>query len=252
MGFVSMQNKGSKPVAVVTGGSAGIGAAVVAKLLQQGYQVINLDIQSGPEGVYLACDVSNVAEVQQVIAGVQADYGRIDLLVSNAGRHLSADIEHTSEAMLDELFALNVKGAFAAVQAVLPLMKQQRDGVILLMASDQAVIGKRNSFAYNLTKAALASMARTTALDYASFNIRCNAICPGTIDTPLYQQAIARYCAQSGRDTAEVHREEAAEQPLGRLGKPEEVAALVAFLASPEAAFITGSLQLIDGGYTAQ
>ena len=246
-----MQNKGSKPVAVVTGGSAGIGAAVVEKLLQQGYQVINLDIQPGP-GEYKACDVSKVAEVHQVIAGVQADYGRIDLLVSNAGRHLSADIEQTTEAMLDELFALNVKGAFAAVQAVLPQMKQQRYGVILLMASDQAVIGKRNSFAYNLTKAALASMARTTALDYASFNIRCNAICPGTIDTPLYQQAIARYCAKSGREESEVHREEAAEQPLGRLGKPEEVAALVAFLASPEAAFITGSLQLIDGGYTAQ
>ncbi|MCC5853605.1 MAG: SDR family oxidoreductase [Alkalimonas sp.] len=247
-----MQNKGSKPVAVVTGGSAGIGAAVVAKLQQQGYQVINLDIQPGPAGIYLACDVSNVEAVQQVIAGVQAEYGRIDLLVSNAGRHLSADIEQTTEAMLDQLFALNVKGAFAAVQAVLPQMKQQRDGVILLMASDQAVIGKRNSFAYNLTKVALASMARTTALDYASFNIRCNAICPGTIDTPLYQQAIARYCAKSGREASEVHREEAAEQPLGRLGKPEEVAALVAFLASPEAAFITGSLQLIDGGYTAQ
>ncbi len=247
-----MQNKGSKPVAVVTGGSAGIGAAVVEKLLQQGYQVINLDIQPGLACDFQACDVSKVAEVHQVIAGVQAEYGRIDLLVSNAGRHLSADIEQTTEAMLDELFALNVKGAFAAVQAVLPQMKQQRDGVILLMASDQAVIGKRNSFAYNLTKAALASMARTTALDYASFNIRCNAICPGTIDTPLYQQAIARYCAKSGREESEVHREEAAEQPLGRLGKPEEVAALVAFLASPEAAFITGSLQLIDGGYTAQ
>ncbi|MCC5826993.1 SDR family oxidoreductase [Alkalimonas sp.] len=247
-----MQNKGLVPVAVVTGGSTGIGSAVVEKLLQQGYQVINLDIQPGLAGVYLSCDVSKVSEVQQAIARVLAEYGRIDVLVSNAGRHLSADIEHTTETMLDELFALNVKGAFAAVQAVLPAMKQQRDGVILLMASDQALIGKRNSFVYNLTKAALASMARTTALDYAAFHIRCNAVCPGTIDTPLYQQAITRYCASSGRDAGEVHAEEAAEQPLGRLGKPEEVAALVAFLASPEAAFITGSLQLIDGGYTAQ
>jgi len=95
-------------------------------------------------------------------------------------------------------------------------------------------------------------MAKTTALDYASFNIRANAVCPGTIETPLYHQAIDKYCQRSGADKKQVHREEEQLQPLGRLGQPEEVAELVLFLASDKAKFITGSLQVIDGGYTAQ
>ena len=131
-------------------------------------------------------------------------------------------------------------------------MKAQRSGAIILMASDQAVIAKHNSFAYNLSKAALASMAKTTALDYAKFNIRANAVCPGTIETPLYHKAIDNYVARSGADKTQIHAEEAALQPLGRLGQAEEVAELTYFLASNKASFITGSLQMIDGGYTAQ
>jgi hypothetical protein len=190
--------------------------------------------------------------VKHVIQNILTETGRIDVLVSNAGRHLSADIEATDEATLDKLLALNVKGAYAALQAVLPQMRQQHAGAIILIASDQALIAKKNSFAYNLTKHALASMAKTTALDYARFSIRVNAVCPGTIETPLFHQAIDRYCANSGADKAAVVADEAAQQPLGRLGQPEEVAALVAFLASDNARFITGSLQLIDGGYTCQ
>ena len=131
-------------------------------------------------------------------------------------------------------------------------MKQQQHGAIVIVASDQALIAKGNSFAYNLSKHALASIAKTTAIDYAKFNIRANAVCPGTIETPLYHQAIDKYCQQSGADKAQVHQEEAALQPLGRLGKAEEVAELVSFLVSDKASFITGSLQVIDGGYTAQ
>ncbi len=131
-------------------------------------------------------------------------------------------------------------------------MKAQKNGAIILMSSDQALIAKHNSFAYNMSKAALASMAKTTALDYAQFNIRANAVCPGTIETPLYHQAINNYCEKSGANKAEAHAEEAALQPLGRLGQAEEVAELVYFLASDNAKFITGSLQVIDGGYTAQ
>jgi hypothetical protein len=114
------------------------------------------------------------------------------------------------------------------------------------------LVAKHNSFAYNLSKAALVSIAKTTALDYAKYSIRANAVCPGTIETALYHQAIDKYCKVSGAEKSLVHTEEAAMQPLNRLGQPEEVAELVLFLASDKACFITGSQQVIDGGYTTQ
>lgn len=239
-------------VAVVTGGTKGIGLAVVKRLLSNGYKVHNLDIELSEIGIFHQCDVSDVSAVQSCINAICEQSKRIDVLVSNAGKHLSANIESTDEQTLDALFALNVKGAYAAVQSVLPSMKAQNSGAIILVASDQAIIGKQNSFAYNLTKHALASMAKTTALDYASFNIRVNAVCPGTIETPLFHNAIDAYCAKSGANKAEIVAEEASLQPLNRLGQADEVAALVSFLASNDASFITGSLQSIDGGYTAQ
>lgn len=239
-------------VAIVTGGSKGIGLAVVKRFLNNGYQVHNLDLEPADLGTWHHCDVSNVSAVKKVIAKIASNGKCIDVLVSNAGRHLSATIEDTDEATFDSLFALNVKGAYAAIQSVLPSMKAQQNGVIILIASDQAIIAKNNSFAYNLTKHALASMAKTTALDYAQFNIRTNAVCPGTIETPLFHNAIDTYCARSGADKATIVAEEGALQPLGRLGQADEVAALVTFLASDDASFITGSLQTIDGGYTAQ
>ncbi|MGY8836387.1 MAG: SDR family NAD(P)-dependent oxidoreductase [Enterobacterales bacterium] len=239
-------------VAVVTGGTKGIGLAVVKRLLNNGYEVHNLDIELSEIGIFHQCDVSDVSAVRNCINAICEQSQRIDVLVSNAGKHLSANIESTDEQTLDALFALNVKGAYAAVQSVLPSMKAQNSGAIILVASDQAIIGKQNSFAYNLTKHALASMAKTTALDYASFNIRANAVCPGTIETPLFHNAINAYCAKSGANKAEIVAEEASLQPLNRLGQADEVAALVSFLASDDASFITGSLQSIDGGYTAQ
>ncbi|MBB1302853.1 SDR family oxidoreductase [Pseudoalteromonas sp. SR44-8] len=239
-------------VAIVTGGSKGIGLAVVKRFLNNGYQVHNLDLEPANLGTWHHCDVSDVSAVKTVIAKIASNGKCIDVLVSNAGRHLSATIEDTDEATFDSLFALNVKGAYAAIQSVLPSMKAQQNGAIILIASDQAIIAKNNSFAYNLTKHALASMAKTTALDYAQFNIRTNAVCPGTIETPLFHNAIDAYCTRSGADKATIVAEEGALQPLGRLGQADEVAALVTFLASDDASFITGSLQTIDGGYTAQ
>jgi hypothetical protein len=238
-------------VAIVTGGTKGIGLAVVKRLLTSGYEVHNLDITPSDVGVFHHCDVSDVEAVRRSINTIHEQSQRIDVLVSNAGKHLSANIESTDEQTLDALFALNVKGAYAAVQSVLPTMKANNAGSIILIASDQALIAKQNSFAYNLTKHALASMAKTTALDYARFNIRANAVCPGTIETPLFYNAIDAYCDKSGANKADIVAEEASLQPLNRLGQADEVAALVSFLASDDASFITGSLQSIDGGYTA-
>ncbi|MBA6251333.1 MAG: 2-keto-3-deoxy-L-fuconate dehydrogenase [Colwellia sp.] len=244
-----------KKTCIVTGGSSGIGLSIVQLFTDKGYQVFNLDLQPSNlatlRGADLNCDVTNVQQVQSIISNI-AKTATIDVLVSNAGIHFSGNIENTSATDLDKVLNINVKGAYAAIKAVLPHMKANKNGAIILMASDQALIAKQNSFAYNISKVALASIAKTTALDYASFNIRANAVCPGTIETPLYHQAIDNYCQRSGAKKAEVHAEEAALQPLGRLGQPEEVAELVYFLASDKAKFITGSLQVIDGGYTAQ
>ena len=235
---------------IITGGSSGIGLAITERFLQAGYQVFNLDIQYSEQGVFCECDLTDFTQVKNIVDNISEKHS-IDVLISNAGMHFSANIENTSEAEFDKVLALNVKGAFAVTQAVLPNMKVNKNGVILYIGSDQSTVGKQNSFAYNLSKHALASMAKTTALDYAQFNIRANALCPGTIETPLYHKAINAYCAKSGANKAQIHAEEAALQPLGRIGQAQDVAAMALFMASDDASFITGSLHAIDGGYTA-
>lgn len=240
-----------KLTAIITGGSSGIGLAICKLLTENNYLVFNLDLKPGEFGQHIPCDMTDFTQVTHAIELVSQKH-TINTLISNAGIHFSANIENTTEQDFDNVLSLNVKGAFAAIKAVLPNMKANNSGSIILISSDQALIAKHNSFAYNMSKAALASMAKTTALDYASYNIRANAVCPGTIETPLYHKAIDNYCQRSGADKDEVHAEEAALQPLGRLGQAEEVAELVLFLASDKATFITGSLQLIDGGYTCQ
>lgn len=249
-------DKAQRPVCIVTGGSLGIGFAVCKLFSQNGYQVVNLDIRDFEEAidnaVWKPCDVSVVKNIEAALNEVVASYQRIDALVCNAGIHVSATIEDTDEALLDKVLNLNVKGAYGAIKSCLPIMKEQGSGAIVVMGSDQSFIGKRNSFAYGVSKGALASMAKTTALDYAPYNIRVNAVCPGTIETPLFHNAIDNYVARSGADKSEVVAEEAAAQPIGRLGQPEDVAELTYFLCSSKASFITGSLYAVDGGYTAQ
>lgn len=241
----------SQLTAIITGGSSGIGLAVCQLLTENNYLVFNLDLKPGEFGEHVPCDMADTDQVKRSIGEICQNHD-IDVLISNAGIHFSANIENTSEQDFDRVMNINVKGAYAAIKSVLPNMKANKSGSIILVASDQSIIAKQNSFIYNMSKAALASMAKTTALDYAAFNIRANAVCPGTIETPLYHKAIDNYCQRSGANKEEIHAEEAALQPLGRLGQAKEVAELVLFLAGDKATFITGSLQVIDGGYTCQ
>lgn len=241
-----------KKVAIVTGGSSGIGEAIVNSFLDQEIEVYNLDIKPSSLGNWLNCDLTNSQAINNAIEQVKAKHQKIDILVCNAGIHRSGNIEQTDESLLDEILAINVKSYYFAIKACLPSMKKGNNGSIVLLGSDQCLIGKPNSFAYNLSKHAIASMTKTTALDYAKYQIRVNAVCAGTTETPLYHSAIDNYCAKSGRNKDEVHKEEGDLQPLGRIAQPKEIADLVCFLASDKASFITGSLYAIDGGYTAQ
>ena len=184
-------------VCVVTGGSAGIGAACVSKFLAQGYTYLIWTLRHWSWCAHaLWCDWWASS---QTINDVHQQTGRIDALVCNAGIHFSSNIENTTEAEFDRAMDINVKGMYYALQATLPFMKAANTGRIVLMGSDQSLVAKPNSFAYNLSKFAVVSMAKTTALDYAQYNISVNAVA-GNIDTPLLHKALDSYCQRAGLD----------------------------------------------------
>ncbi|PCS22979.1 3-oxoacyl-[acyl-carrier protein] reductase [Candidatus Enterovibrio escicola] len=239
-------------VALVTGGSAGIGLAIVDGFINEGYSVYNLDCHQGVHGHWLKCDVTDMNAIKTAVEYVLANETSIDVLVCNAGIYFSSTIEDTNEEALDRILAINVKGVYNAIRACIPSMRVAKKGSIVLLGSDQCTIAKAKSFAYNLSKHAIASIAKTTAIDYAKYNIRANTVCAGTTETQLYHKALDNYCSRSGEDKNKVHRKEEKLQPLDRIAQPMEIANLVVFLASDKASFITGSLHAIDGGYTTQ
>jgi NAD(P)-dependent dehydrogenase (short-subunit alcohol dehydrogenase family) len=241
-------------IAVITGGSKGIGRETTLLFARNNYKVFVLDIEKpayhDDNIFYMNCDVTNIQEIDSTIATVIEKVSYIDVLVNNAGVHLSANIENTSEEDYDRVMDINFKGCFFILKVVLPYMRERKKGTIVLLGSDQSFVGKPNNAIYGATKGAIAQLTKSTALDYAKYNIRVNCVCAGTIDTPLYRNAIEEYSKKSGIALAEIEGKEAALQPLARIGKPEEVAELVYFLCSDKADFITGGLFPIDGGYT--
>eukprot|EP00658_Telonema_sp_P-2_P080837 TRINITY_DN8125_c0_g1_i1.p1 TRINITY_DN8125_c0_g1~~TRINITY_DN8125_c0_g1_i1.p1 ORF type:complete len:240 (+),score=36.71 TRINITY_DN8125_c0_g1_i1:166-885(+) len=224
--------------------------------VERGYRVFGLDLVHGanPRVEYILTDVRFPDQIESSVHQVMEQCGRLDVAVCNAGIHLSATVEDTSEEQFDRIMMINVKGAFFLAKAAVRAMNKTQlpVGGIVLIGSDQCLVGKPRSVAYGATKGALAQMTKGLALDCAPLGIRVNCACVGTVDTPLYRNAVRAYCEQSGASEAEVHEEEACLQPLGRIGTPTEVANLVCFLASDQASFMTGSLVACDGGYTAK
>ena len=241
-------------VAVVTGASAGIGKSTKDLLDQKGVIVYNLDRNRPGEQDprFILCEMSKKEDVNKAIDHVFEKEKRIDLLFANAGVHLFATLEETSYDQLESMVGINILGVYYLLKKVIPIMKQQNKGSVVLMGSDQVFIGKASSSVYGMTKAAIGQLAKSTAIDYAPYNIRVNCICPGTINTPLLHRAVEQFVAKTGTASEEVYKSLDAIQPMGRVGKAEEIARSVAFLLSDESSFTTGSLFAVDGGYTCQ
>lgn len=247
----SLTNK----TAVVTGGGSGIGKAISVLFAQQGatVHIIELNATAAEEVVQEithaggvahahACNVANQVEVQQVLNQIE----RVDLLVNNAGVAHVGNVENTSEADFDRIVNVNIRGVYNTIFATIPLMKAQGGGVILNMASIAALVGIPDRFVYSMSKGAVIAMTQSVAKDYLKANIRCNSISPARVHTPFVDGFLAKnYPGQE----AEMFAKLAATQPIGRMAKPEEVAALALFLCSEEAGFITGCDYPIDGGF---
>lgn len=241
-------------VTIITGASSGIGKATLELLRKEGGIVYNLDRTNPetPDVYYINCDVSNPENVEQAIQTVYKKENRIDYLFTNAGRHYVGTIEDTSYEQLESVVGINLLGTFYLLKAVLPIMRQQKKGSIVLMGSDQVFVGKGSSAVYGMTKGAVGQLTKSTAIDYAPFNIRVNCICPGSIETPLLDNAVKQFSTHSGQDAASLYLAIDKAQPLGRIGQPEEIARTVRFLLSDDSSFITGALIAADGGYTCQ
>ena len=233
---------------IVTGAASGIGQAMAAGFLAEGATVFAGDVNV--VGVPAGCtpvttDVSDAGDVRALVAAAVAGTGRIDVLCNNAGVSSIGDAVDCTPDEWDRVFAVNARGVFLGTQAVLPHMLAQQRGVIVNTASVGGLVGLRDRAAYCASKGAVIAFTKQVALQYAGTGVRCNCVCPGTVDSPWVQGLL-----DQADDPVARRAELVARQPVGRLGTPAEIAQAVLYLASDDAAFATGTALVIDGGLT--
>ena len=251
----SLQNK----ISLVTGAGSGIGAAIAEVFAIAGAFVFvaDRDEKSGLEIVarilslqgraeFLKLDVSVESDCREIAQGVLSKHGRLDVLVNNAGIGHVGTLLQTTAQDLDRLYAVNVRGVFNVTKAFLPDMVKRKSGSIINLASIGGVVGVRDRAAYCATKFAVVGLTKSVALDHAKDGVRVNCICPGRVETPFVAARLAEY-----PDPEKARREMSATQAVGRMGRPDEIAAAALYLASDESAFVTGSEFIIDGGFSA-
>ena len=246
-------------IAVITGAGSGIGAAIAAAFAAAHARVYVTDhtdaaaratvsaIQDrGGHATARVLDVTDEAGCAACAEHVLGDAGRLDILVNNAGiGHVGTMLE-TGGADLDRLYGVNVRGVFNVTKAFLPAMLAGRAGSIINIASVGGVVGIRDRLAYCTTKFAVVGLTRSMALDHALAGVRVNCICPGRVETPFVAKRLAEYA-----DPEQARRQMTESQPVGRMGRPDEIAAAALYLAADESAFVTGSALMIDGGWSA-
>jgi NAD(P)-dependent dehydrogenase (short-subunit alcohol dehydrogenase family) len=238
-------------VALVTGGASGIGEATVHAFSQAGARVIIADIDEQraeklssalPNSEVRKCDITDEGQIQKLFAGISV----LDILFNCAGIGLVGNVEETELNDFRRLFRVNVEGTYLMTRAALPLLIEHR-GSVLNMGSVAGMVGVKRRFAYCATKGAIIAMTRQLAVDYPT-QIRANCIAPGTVDTPFVEGYLEKYHRhEKDRVRAELNER----QPVGRLARPDEIAALALYICSPAAEFMNGSIVTIDGGWTA-
>ena len=230
-----------------TAAAQGIGRAGVERFAAEGARVIATDINPEPLNDVAGLEIRRLDVTdREAVTGAIGDAGRIDVLFNCAGIVHAGSILEATHDELEFAFALNVRAMFDTIRAVLPGMLQQGGGAIINIASvASSVIGVPDRFAYGTTKAAVIGLTKSVAADYVEKGIRCNAICPGTVDSPSLHERL-----RATGNYEQAWKDFNARQKVGRVGKPEEIAALAAYLASDEAAFTTGQTLNVDGGWT--
>lgn len=237
--------------ALVTGGASGIGEAVSRVFTNAGASVVIADIDKSkaealtrelPGASMVVCDITDETSVKQAFASL----GNLDILVNNAGIGLVGGVEETELADFQRVFRVNVEGAFLVTKHAVPLLVASH-GSIVNIGSVAGLIGVKKRFAYCATKGAIVAMTRQLAVDYPT-QFRVNCICPGTVDTPFVEGYLEKYHKHEKEDMRQQLNQR---QPIGRLGKPTEIANLALYLVSEEAGFVNGSVIPIDGGWTA-